>query len=914
MPHALDLQTRREHLFLVDGSGYIFRAFHALPPLTRADGTPVGAVLGFVNMLLKLYQQSDGSHLVVVFDAGRRTYRNDIYPDYKANRSETPEALIPQFPLIREACQAFGVATVELEGYEADDLIATYATQMVDRGGLVTIVSSDKDLMQLVGDRVDMLDPMKNRTLGAAEVVEKFGVSPNRVVDVQALAGDASDNVPGVPGIGIKTAAELINAYGDLESLLGQAHGIKQPKRRESLLAHADLARISKELVSLKADAPAPWPLESFQKGPLTMDALVPFLKIQGFHSVINRLELKTTTAVVQPIAQEVTYETVTTPGQLQDWVAKIQRVGVVAVDTETTALRPMGADLVGISLSVTPLEACYIPVGHRAPAADLFDGGKPLDQLPLAEVMETLKPLLEDPAILKVGQNIKYDLLMFRKYGVHVAPIDDTMVLSYVLDGAAHGHGMDELSQLHLNHKPISFGDVAGTGKAQKTFDLVPLDQATAYAAEDADVTLRLYQILKPRLVQERKTTIYETLERPLVPVLAQMEWNGVVIDPLFLRELGRDLSGRLMDLEQKIYALAGKEFNVASPKQMGEVLFDHLKLPGGKVGKTGAYGTNVDVLEELAQGGHAIAEVILSWRQLAKLKSTYTDTLVDQINPKTRRVHTSYTQTFTVTGRLSSQDPNLQNIPTRTEEGRKIRQAFVAPPGTQLCSFDYSQIELRLLAHMAHMESLKTAFLQGQDVHALTASQVFGVPLETMDGETRRRAKAINFGIIYGISAFGLARQLGISQREAAAYMEAYFAQYPGIKTFMEAQKAFARTHGYVETILKRQVPIVDINNRNAPRRNFAERQAINAPLQGSSADIIKRAMIDLYRDIPQDKARMILQVHDELVFEIAEGDLDTLIPEIRKRMESAATLSVPLVVDVGIGHNWGALQDYS
>lgn len=912
--------NKQEHIFIVDGSGYIFRAFHALPPLTRTDGTPVGAVLGFVNMLLKLLNQSDGTHLVVVFDAARKNFRNDIYPEYKANRGETPEDLIPQFPLIREACKAFNVPTVEMDGYEADDLIATYTNRMRDRGGLVTIVSSDKDLMQLVDAHVDMLDPMKNRTIATEEVLEKFGVKPEKVVDVQALAGDSSDNVPGVPGIGVKTAAELINQYGSLESLLEKATEIKQPKRRQNLIEFAEMARVSKKLVQLESQAPIETSLDEFEKQVPDFEEARTFLEQQNFHSVINRLKLKKeeSPSPIQQEKKEATYETVNTTDSLNAWIEKIKKAGLVAIDTETTSLNAMQAELVGISLCIDPYHACYIPVAHKQESgADLFDmnPSKPLvQQLSKHDVLQALKPVLQDESILKVGQNLKYDMLVLKNEGVEISPIEDTMVLSFVLDGSKHRHGLDELSKLYLDHTPIAFKDVVGTGKNQKTFDYVDIDQATQYAAEDADLTMRLYNILKPRLSAEKKTTIYQTLERPLVSVLAQIEHNGVLVDPLFLNDLSRLFAGRLQALEDEIHSIAGTEFNIASPKQLGEVLFDNLQLPGGKKGKTGAYGTNVEVLEELASQGHDIATKLLEWRQLSKLKSTYTDALVKQINPKTKRVHTSYTQTFTTTGRLSSQDPNLQNIPIRTEEGRKIRKAFIAPDGFEIVSFDYSQIELRLLAHVAAIDSLQQAFKEGKDIHALTASQVFGIPLEQIDSATRRKAKAINFGIIYGISAFGLSRQLDIPQKEAAQYIEAYFTQYPGIRAYMENTKEFARKNGFVETIFKRQLPIVDINNRNGMRRSFAERQAINAPLQGSSADIIKKAMIQIHKKYgaQREKIRMVLQVHDELVFEIEKSMINDFLDDIKQIMEDATQLSLPLVVDASIGKSWGDLKE--
>lgn len=894
--------SHRPQIYLVDGSGYIFRAFHALPPLTRPDGLQIGAVLGFTNMLIKLLREKNPDYLVVVFDAARENYRNKIYPAYKANRLETPPELIPQFSLIRKACEAFDVAHIEKEGYEADDLIATYAHS---QDGDVTIVSSDKDLMQLVGGAVRMFDPIKNRMIGVEEVKEKFGVSPEQVVDVQALAGDSTDNVPGVPGIGIKTAAELIQTYGTLENLLENLEDIKQPKRRETLKANIEGARISKELVKLKDDVPVTQTLESFAVKPFQSDKAFAFLKEQHFNTLMHRLEKETT-----PVPQKTaSYELVQDIETLKKWVKNIYELGYVAFDTETTSLDAMEAQLVGISLSLESGKACYIPLGHKGQERDLLNPGTTPQQIPLKDALDLLKPLLENPAVLKIGQNIKYDALVLKKYDLEITPLDDTMVISYILEGAKHGHGMDELAVLYLDYKTIKYQDVVGSGRSQVTFDKVPLDKALTYAAEDADVTFQLHQLLKPRLLSETQCTVYETMERPLIPVLVEMEYRGIKVDGGVLGKLSLEFEKRLTDIERKIQEEVGTPFNVASPKQLGEILFEQLKLPGGKKGKTGAYSTSADVLESLAEQGFALADTLLEWRQLSKLKSTYTDALPRQINPKTGRVHTSYAMAATSTGRLASSDPNLQNIPIRKEEGKKIRSAFLAAAGMKLLSVDYSQIELRLLAHMANLPELQKAFREGKDIHAETASQVFGVPLQDVTPELRYRAKAINFGIIYGISPFGLARQLGISRESANQYINTYFIHYPGIQAYMERMKEEARTQGYVTTLLGRRCFIQDIHSRDPNRKNFAERQAINAPLQGGNADIIKKAMIKLNRLFKEQQleAHMLLQVHDELIFEIGEDVLEKAESLIVKTMESIVSLSVPLVVEANVGNTW-------
>ena len=910
------------HLYLIDGSGYIFRAFHALPPMTRPDGTPVNAVYGFTNMLIKLLADTETEGLAVIFDAGRKSFRNEIYEPYKANRPDPPEELIPQFGLIREATRAFNVPCIEQEGFEADDLIATYARAARAKGLEVTIVSSDKDLMQLVGEGIAMLDPMKNRAIGPAEVEERFGVPPDKVVEVQALAGDSTDNVPGVPGIGVKTAAQLVAQYGDLETLLAHAEEIKQPKRRENLIANAELARISRRLVELKTDVPVEVPLDELRIRKLEPATLKAFLEENGFRSIVTRLgDLLEAEGAAAPGAGapsgERDYELVQALPALEAWIDAVFEAGILAVDTETTSLDAHTAELVGVSLALAPGRACYIPLGHRAsgPDGELDLGAEAAapPQIPRDRAVAALKPLLEHPGVLKVGQNVKYDMLVLARYGIEMAPVDDTMLISYALEGGLHGHGMDELARLHLGVDTIKFKDVAGSGKAQVTFDRVALDKALDYAAEDADVTLQLHRALKPRLVAERVTTVYETLERPLVPVLARMERAGIKVDRAELARLSNDFAARIVELEAEIYRLAGREFTIGSPKQLGEILFDEMSLTGGKKGKSGAYATGADVLEGLAAQGHDLPARVLDWRQLAKLKSTYTDALQKEINPETGRVHTSFSQAVASTGRLASSDPNLQNIPIRSEEGRKIRNAFVADKGHVLLSLDYSQIELRLAAHVAGVAGLRQAFEDGLDIHAATASQVFGVPIEGMDPMVRRQAKAINFGIIYGISPFGLANNLGIAQSEAKAYIDAYFERYPEILDYMDRAKAACREQGYVTTLFGRRVHVPAIRDKNPARRNFAERAAINAPLQGTAADIIKRAMVRVQAALDGAGlgARMLLQVHDELLFEVAKKEVKETAAVVRAVMENAASpvveLSVPLVVDVGQGANW-------
>ena len=909
-----------QHLILVDGSGYIFRAFHALPPMTRPDGTPVNAVFGFAQMLERFLNQHAASHLAVVFDSARETFRNQIYPAYKAHRPEPPEELVPQFALIREATEAFGVCRVEQPGYEADDLIATYAREFAAAGGRVTIVSSDKDLMQLVRDRVEMLDPIKQKPIRAPEVVEKFGVPPEKVVEVQALAGDSTDNVPGVPGIGIKTAAQLITEYGDLETLLARAGEIKQPKRRELLQTHADSARISKRLVALDDHAPLPAPIEAMAAKPPEPARLVAFLRENNFRSLLARMgegdggapqrPRPVAAPSEAPAPQEApfgNYTCVQDLATLNSWVAEARAAGVIGLDTETDSLDALNARLVGVCLAVAPGRACYIPLRHAPP--DMLTEAPA--QIGFAEAVEALRPLLADPAVLKVLHNAKYDLEVLanpENGGLAVTPVDDTMLISYALEAGAHGHGMDELSKLHLGHEPITFDSVTGTGKARISFAHVPLDRATAYAAEDADVTLRLWHILRPRLREARALALYEQVERRMVRVLAEMESAGIKVDGAELARIGEDFAQRLVVLEAECHRLAGRAFNVGSPKQLGEILFDEMGLKGGKKGKSGAYSTDASVLEDLAAQGVELARTVLDWRQIAKLKSTYVEGLAAAI-ARDGRVHTDFSMAVTSTGRLSSTEPNLQNIPVRTEEGQRIRRAFVAEPGHVLLSADYSQIELRLLAHLAEVPTLREAFANGEDIHSRTAAEIFHLEAGKVDKEARRRAKTINFGIIYGMSAFGLGARLGIPPGEARGIIDAYFAQYPGIRAEMERLKEEARTNGYVLSPFGRRLWISDIASKDPVRRAGAERQAINAPFQGGAAEVIKRAMVRVpmaLRDAGL-KARMLLQVHDELVLEVPEAEVEATGAVLRQVMESVATLRVPLLVEVGHGRSW-------
>ena len=922
------------HLHLIDGSGFIFRAYHALPPLTRkSDGLPVGAVSGFCNMLFKIIEDQKGSnaptHLVVVFDAKGKTFRSDIYPEYKMNRPPAPEDLVPQFPLTRDATRAFGLACIEQEGFEADDIMATLAIQARDAGGHVTIVSSDKDLMQLVGNGVEMYDAMKNKRIGSEQVVEKFGVGPNRVIDVQSLAGDSVDNVPGAPGIGIKTAALLINEYGDLDSLLERASEIKQPKRRETLIDNADQIRTSRDLVTLKTDMKMDCDLDDFAVHAPDPEVMLKFLSEMEFRTMSARIANKFGVSAPEIKASDKSnaenniielkhipintknYELIDNINDLNRWIKKIYQRGYVAVDTETTGLNDMIVDLVGICLSVEIGEACYIPLGHTDGEGDLFGGASLCSgQINLEEALTILRPVLQDPSIIKIGQNIKYDTKIFARYNVNLTPVDDTMLLSYAINGGKHNHGMDYLSERYLDHKPISIKSLLGSGKSAITFDKVPISDAVNYAAEDADITLRLWKLFKPMLHANSVTKVYEKLERPLIPVLAKMEMDGIKVDRNTLSRMSNNFAQSMSGLEAEIYDLAGQSFNVGSPKQLGEILFDKLELPGGKKGKTGAYGTGVDVLEDLASEGYELPVKVLDWRQMSKLKSTYTDALQGHINPNTGRVHTSYVISGASTGRLSSTDPNLQNIPIRSEAGRKIREAFIAEEGNALLSLDYSQIELRILAHIAKIDTLKQAFHEGQDIHALTASQMFNVPLENMDPMIRRQAKAINFGVIYGISGFGLARNLRIPRKEAQSFIDTYFERFPGIRTYMDETVSFAKENGYVETLFGRKVHTSEINAKG-PQAGFAKRAAINAPIQGTAADIIRRAMIQMPNAIAHLPVKMLLQVHDELIFEVSKDALSETTEVVRKIMEKASEpvvkLDVPLVVDAGFGSNW-------
>ena len=998
MSHSSSLKPG-DHLYLVDGSGYIFRAYHALPPLTRkSDGLPVGAVQGFCNMLWKLLKETrtneKPTHLAVIFDQSSKTFRNDIYPEYKAHRPEAPADLRPQFDLIRQATRAFNVASVEQANYEADDLIATYARQAVEAGATCRIVSSDKDLMQLVRKGVTLLDTMKDKELGEEAVLEKFGVKPDKVIDVQALAGDSVDNVPGVPGIGVKTGAQLITEYGDLETLLSRASEIKQQKRRENLIEFAEQARLSKRLVTLEDKVPVEHDVGSFAVDTPRASDLIGFLKALEFSSFTKKIagELDADMASIEPSAIEIkywppesgdglddpsshasnsssrrkpgspshegdtppagqpdsglrrndekgrrddevagggieeaekallaipfvhaNYETVSTLKDLDRWIAEATDLGVVAVDTETDSLDSMQAGLVGVSLSTLPGKACYIPLAHVGEGGGLFGSEKITGQIKLEEAIAHLKPLLENPAVLKIGQNLKYDLQVLRRYGTDIRPIDDTMLISYAMESGENGHGMDEMSEKHLGHKPISFKEVAGSGKSAISFAQVPLDRATAYAAEDADVTLRLWILLKPRLLKKHKVTVYETLERPLIPVLEAMEHEGILVDRNVLAKLSNEFANSQGKVEAQIHELAGERFNIGSPKQLGDILFGKMGLPGGRKTATGAWSTDADTLDDLATQGIELARRVVDWRQLAKLRSTYTDALPNYINPTTGRVHTSYAMAATSTGRLSSSDPNLQNIPVRTEEGRRIRTAFIAPPGTKLISADYSQIELRVLAHVADIPQLKKAFADGLDIHAMTASEMFGVPIKGMDSAVRRRAKAINFGIIYGISAFGLANQLSISREEAGDYIKTYFSRFPGIKTYMDETKKFARDKGYVETIFGRRCHFARINSPNASERAFMERAAINAPIQGAAADIIRRAMTRMQEALDAAKlsAKMLLQVHDELIFETRDAEIEATMKVVKRVMERApepaVKLTVPLQVDARAAMNW-------
>ena len=976
---------KNDHLFLVDGSSYIFRAYHALPPLTRKkDGLPVGALAGFCNMLWKLLCDARDTavgvvptHFAVIFDYSSETFRKKIYPEYKANRPTPPDDLIPQFSLIRQATRAFNLPCIEKEGYEADDIIATYASEATRSGAKTTIISSDKDLMQLVNQQVGMYDGMKDRPIGIAEVIEKWGVPPEKMIDLQSLTGDSTDNVPGVPGIGPKTAAQLLDEFGNLDTLLAHAGDIKQKKRRENIIEFADQARLARQLVTLKTDVPLETGLDGLLLEPTDGPRLIGFLKAMEFNSLTRRVAEATNcdAALIEPVELDVewgksahgpdleegsdvggapdvnnngqqeqksgsdevqentpqllaekrkkealtekidttAYHTITDEAELKQWLDRALDQGFFAFDTETTSLDPMQAELVGFSIGLNPGEAAYVPLNHVDGSNDLLGGGRLKGQIDTQKAVALLKPVLENPAILKIAQNMKYDWLVMRQYHVTIRSFDDTMLLSYVLDAGNLTHGMDALSERWLGHKPITFKEVAGSGKTATGFAAVDLKRATQYAAEDADVTLRLWRVLKPQIVARGVTRVYERLERPLVTVLARMEERGVLVDRQLLSRLSGELAQSAAALEDEIYQLAGEKFNIGSPKQLGEILFGKMGLPGGSKTKTGQWSTSAQVLEDLAAEGHELPRKIVDWRQLTKLKSTYTDALPNYILPETGRVHTNYSMAATSTGRLASSDPNLQNIPVRTPEGRKIRAAFIAGPGNLLLSADYSQIELRVLAHVADIKALKKAFADGLDIHAMTASEMFGVPIEGMPPEVRRRAKAINFGIIYGISAFGLANQLSIPREEAAQYIRTYFERFPGIKDYMEKTKAFAHEHGFVETIFGRRAHYPDINSKSAQVRAFNERAAINAPIQGAAADIIRRAMIKMDDALKEAglSAKMLLQVHDELIFELPENEVEKTTALVKNVMENATmpalSLSVPLKVDARAAKNW-------
>lgn len=920
------------HLHLIDGSAFIFRAYHALPPLTRkSDGLPVGAVAGFCNMLQRYVEGNNGpdapTHVAVIFDHSGKSFRNQMYDKYKANRPPTPEDLVPQFPLTRDATRAFNISCKEVEGFEADDIIATLATQARNAGGSCTIISSDKDMMQLVGGGVFMLDAMKNKLIDREGVVEKFGVYPERVVDVQALAGDSADNVPGAPGIGIKTAALLVNEFNTLEELLDRANEIKQPKRRESLLDNRAQIELSKRLVQLDCDMDLDFTLDDLEvMDPVPKD-LLSFLAKMEFRTLTKRLaeqmgaeapliessveaEQKNLSPKAPPIDAEK-YETICDAPALQKWIDSVYSRGYVAIDTETTGLNDMRADLVGISLCIEAGSAAYLPLRHRdGEVDDLFATDRLIEgQMDQTDALGMLKPMLEDPAIMKIGQNMKYDAKILARVGIKINPIDDTMLISYAQNGGLHNHGMNFLSERYLDHVPIPIKTLLGTGKSAITFDSVPIDEATRYAAEDADITLRLWQNLKPKLHLKKVTTVYETLERPLVPILVEMEMNGIKVDRDSLSRMSNGFAQKMAALEFEIHELAGRSFNLGSPKQLGEILFDEMSMPGGKKGKTGAYATGVDVLEELAME-HVLPGRVLDWRQLSKLKSTYTDALQEHIHPETGRVHTSYSIAGTSTGRLASTDPNLQNIPIRSEDGRKIREAFVADTGNSLVALDYSQIELRILAHIADIGTLKQAFADGIDIHSLTASQMFDVPLAEMTPEIRRKAKAINFGVIYGISGFGLARNLRIPRAEAQAFIDTYFKRFPEIRTYMDDTVMFAKENGYVKTLFGRKIHTPEIGAKG-PHAGFAKRAAINAPIQGTAADVIRRAMIRMPDAISGIPAKMLLQVHDELLFEVENSGVDQLKLVAKEVMEQASLptikLDVPLIVDAGVGQNW-------
>ena len=912
-----------QRLILVDGSGYIFRAFYALPPMSREDGTPVNAVFGFTSMLLKLSEDMEGENILVVFDAARTTFRNEIYKEYKANRSEPPEELVPQFDLIKKATTAIGLKSLEVENYEADDIIATYVKIAKKENIETLVISSDKDLMQLIQDGVSLYDPMKNIKIGPEAVLEKFGVSPDKVIDVQALAGDSSDNVPGVPGIGVKTASQLINEYGSLEKLLDNASSIKQEKRRESLLNNAELAIVSKKLVSLFSDVPIPYKISDLKWTPRNDDNLLAFLKENNFKRLENRYFDPEQAGNSQPESKNIeqNYNLITKLSDLQNLIDECIKCGVIAVDTETDSINAVQANLVGVSISTKPGTAYYIPLRHIENSVPLLideklDQKDKIEQINFDSAINLLKKILEDPSIIKVGHNIKYDMLVFsqkRNGSINLYPVHDTMCMSYVNDANRYSHKLDSLAKDFFDHETIKYDDVCGKGAKQVTFDKIHPNDALNYAAEDADFCLRIFLALKEELFISKLNSVYERIERPLINVIANMEKEGILIDKSTLNALSIEFQDKLTLLQKKIYELCGEEFNIASPKQLGEILFEKLNLPQDKKSKTGNYSTSISVLEGLSTKGFEIADLIIEWRTLSKLKSTYTDALQESINKQTKRVHTSYSMASASTGRLASTNPNLQNIPIRTSDGRRIREAFIAKDGYKLISADYSQIELRLMAHAANETEMIKAFNENVDIHSQTASKVFGIPIEDLDSEIRRSAKAINFGIIYGISSFGLSKQLSCSQSEAKNFIESYFDQFPKIKSYMDAMIENAKMKGYVETFFGRRIPIKGINSKNFQERSFAERQSINAPIQGSAADIIKRAMIKIH-NVFQEKnieSKMLLQVHDELVFECPKDEINTVSNLIKKEMEQANLplfpLNIPIVVDFGEADNW-------
>ena len=919
---------KTDHFYLIDGSGYIFRAYYALPPLTRkSDGLPTGAVSGFCSMLFKLLEDSKSdqnlqkpTHFAVIFDSARKTFRNEIYSDYKANRSEAPDDLAPQFEYIRKSVLAFNLPSVDLPNYEADDLIATYVDQILKKGAKVTIVSSDKDLMQLYKKGVRIFDPMKNKFITDDDVVKKFGVDASKVIDVQSLAGDSSDNVPGVPGIGVKTAAELINKYGTLENLLKSAHEIKQNKRRETLIENKDKALISKKLVTLDHNSPVNRELSEFKLQNIDKDKLYKFLREMEFNRLLSSAisaygepELESNKIETQNLEKQQTvnnknYYLINSLDEIDKWIEEAEEVGEVAVDTETTSLDPHQADLVGISLCSKIGKACYIPVGHKSPMC-----------LKKEAVIKKLKKILEDPSIKKIGQNIKFDFIVFYKCGITLSSMEDTMLMSYVLDAGKNRHNMDTLSEIHLGHKTISFKDMVGTGKKEINFSEVELDKAKDYAAEDADVTFRLYKKFIKNLKSEKMINIYEIFEKPLIKILAFMEIEGVEIDSKFLKSLSSKFEKKIQKLEKEVFKISKKEFNIASPKQLGEIIYNDLKIAGLKKTKKGSFATSASVLEDLAFKGHEFPKLILDWRQVSKLKNTYSDALPEHLNPNTKRVHTSFLLAATTTGRLASSDPNLQNIPIKSEDGKDIRKAFTAKKGHLLISADYNQIEMRILADLADVKELKKAFKNKEDIHSLTASQIFNIDIKKVNQDHRRKAKAINFGIIYGISQYGLAKQINVSNYEAEEFLNSYFAKFPEIKVYMDNTIKFCRKSGYVNNIFGRRSHFNGINDKNFNVRNFQERAAINAPIQGSASEVMRLAMIRLDKKLSEEKnsnSKMLLQIHDELIFEIPKKDEKVMIKLIEKEMTSVAqsdyhSFSTPLTVDINVGDNWGMLH---